>query len=197
MANDFGLTPFRWSQLESTDYRQYIANLRGIGCPEQTIRDIVTADVASLYERKRNELKSILAGSGLSGALEKLAEEQGAVLLALLGRGPGEASPLAEVSPHGFVHRNLDRVTVPLALQQVDLTGLNFSPRQLAGIAQARLRFEQEVENTGLAPADPAYRALWQKAQAESDDLLQAVLGGERYIDYQLAARNASAAGAN
>ncbi len=27
---------FNWSQLESTDYRQYIANLRAIGCPEVT-----------------------------------------------------------------------------------------------------------------------------------------------------------------
>jgi hypothetical protein len=36
---------FRWAQLESEDYRDYIARLRSIGCPEQTIRDIVIADV--------------------------------------------------------------------------------------------------------------------------------------------------------
>ena len=35
---------FRWSQLESTDYRQYIANLRAIGCPELTLRDIIMTD---------------------------------------------------------------------------------------------------------------------------------------------------------
>src|SRR5579859_5399631 len=39
------IEPFRWAQLESTDYRQYLANLPRIGCPEQTIRDIITADV--------------------------------------------------------------------------------------------------------------------------------------------------------
>src|SRR5262245_45431219 len=37
--------PFHWSDLESTDYHQYIANLRAIGCPEQTIRDIIIADI--------------------------------------------------------------------------------------------------------------------------------------------------------
>src|SRR5437667_8824635 len=35
---------FRWSQIESEDYPTYIANLRAIGVPEKTIRDIVLAD---------------------------------------------------------------------------------------------------------------------------------------------------------
>jgi len=36
---------FQWAQLESEDYRAYIARLRSIGCPEQTIRDIIIADL--------------------------------------------------------------------------------------------------------------------------------------------------------
>ncbi len=43
---------FRWAQLESEDYRTYIARLRAIGCPEQTIRDIVIADVDKLLAPK-------------------------------------------------------------------------------------------------------------------------------------------------
>ena len=39
---------FRWSQVESEDYRTYITRLRSIGCPEQTIRDIIIADVDKL-----------------------------------------------------------------------------------------------------------------------------------------------------
>jgi hypothetical protein len=39
---------FHWSQLESEDYRTYIQRLRAIGCPEQTIRDIIIADVEKL-----------------------------------------------------------------------------------------------------------------------------------------------------
>ncbi len=39
---------FRWTQLESEDYRTYIQRLRSIGCPEQTIRDIIIADVDKL-----------------------------------------------------------------------------------------------------------------------------------------------------
>src|SRR5436853_5301622 len=40
---------FHWSSVESPDYREYIANLRAIGCPEETIRDIVIADVNKLF----------------------------------------------------------------------------------------------------------------------------------------------------
>src|SRR6266404_87867 len=34
-----------WAQVESEDYRSYIARLRAIGCPEQTIVDIIIADL--------------------------------------------------------------------------------------------------------------------------------------------------------
>jgi len=39
---------FNWRQLESEDYRTYIARLRAIGCPDQTIRDLIIADVDNL-----------------------------------------------------------------------------------------------------------------------------------------------------
>jgi len=47
---------FSWNTVESEDYKKYIANPRAIGCPEETIRDIITADVNKLYESKRKDL---------------------------------------------------------------------------------------------------------------------------------------------
>src|ERR1044071_2331850 len=44
---------FSWRAVESDDYPTYISNLREIGCPEQTIRDIIIADVNALYSRRR------------------------------------------------------------------------------------------------------------------------------------------------
>src|SRR5947209_4270781 len=44
---------FSWQEVESPDYTTYIANLRGIGCPEQTIRDIIIADVNAHFSRRR------------------------------------------------------------------------------------------------------------------------------------------------
>ena len=43
---------FHWSQLESNDYKKYIAALRSFGVPEKTIRDIIIADVNKLYRPK-------------------------------------------------------------------------------------------------------------------------------------------------
>jgi len=43
---------FSWRDLESDDYPTYIANLRDIGCPDQTIRDIIIADVNALFSRR-------------------------------------------------------------------------------------------------------------------------------------------------
>ena len=44
---------FSWHEVESADYPTYVANLRSLGCPEQTIRDIIIADVNVLYARRR------------------------------------------------------------------------------------------------------------------------------------------------
>jgi LysM repeat protein len=88
---------FSWQEVESADYPTYIANLRAIGCPEQTIRDIIIADVNALYARRRaTELvtpeqqwwRSTPDPSVLQAAAEKvraLEEERRGLLARLLG----------------------------------------------------------------------------------------------------------------
>lgn len=49
---------FDWRMVESEDYKQYIANLRAIGCPEETIRDIIVADVNKLFASRRQALRN-------------------------------------------------------------------------------------------------------------------------------------------
>lgn len=46
----FVTNAFHWRQLESTNYDTFVANLRAVGCPERTIRDIVEADVWARWE---------------------------------------------------------------------------------------------------------------------------------------------------
>lgn len=50
-------TPFHWSALESPDYAIYAANLRTVGCPERTLRDILLPDIEKLYDARAAELK--------------------------------------------------------------------------------------------------------------------------------------------
>src|SRR5207247_1812874 len=64
--NNKAVSPFTWRQIESEDYKQYIANLRNVGCPEQTIRDIIIADVNKLYAAREAPLKPKPSTSGKS-----------------------------------------------------------------------------------------------------------------------------------
>ncbi|MDB6121974.1 MAG: hypothetical protein JWQ71_967 [Pedosphaera sp.] len=58
-ASDEAVVPakFTWHEVESPDYRAYIARLRAIACPEETIRDIIVADVDKLYAGKIKALR--------------------------------------------------------------------------------------------------------------------------------------------
>ena len=48
--------PFHWGQLESSDFRVYINNLREVGCPEVTIRDMILAEVDELFAGRVRDL---------------------------------------------------------------------------------------------------------------------------------------------
>lgn len=50
-------TAFHWREVEAEDYKEYIAKLRGIGCPEATIRDIILADIDKLFEPRMVALR--------------------------------------------------------------------------------------------------------------------------------------------
>lgn len=94
-------TSFQWGQLESADYPAYIANLRSVRCPEETIRDIIIADVNKAYAARFAELSarmrtspharpntnliSFRGGAELRQLKTQLYEEKRDVLWRLLG----------------------------------------------------------------------------------------------------------------
>ncbi len=54
------VTNFDWTAVESSDYKQYIANLRALGVPEEGIRALIIADVNQLYEPREAALRTKL-----------------------------------------------------------------------------------------------------------------------------------------
>jgi len=186
--------PFRWGQLESTDYHIYVANLRGIGCPEQTIRDIITADVDSVFAAHRQNLTNAVSGPQLQNGLVELGRQEDLFLLALLGPQPGKTLDAStQFAASSAPARNLrarspDSVpSVPLVLQNVDLSSLKLNASELQTVDDLRQKFLQQVGST-QDPDDPAYRERWLKAQHECDDLLRGMLGTQTYMDYQVLA---------
>ena len=182
--------PFRWSELESTDYRTYLANLRRVGCPAQTIRDILIADVHSAYARRRERLERALRGGDAAPAEAELAElrrEEASLLATLLGDAPPAPQPDAKTPPWILAKRNA-RPVMPLVLGSIDPAALLLNEGQIAIISQVRQQFQQEI---GVQdPNDPAYRQRWNAAQRNADDRLRGMLGSKVYIQCQLQAAN-------
>lgn len=96
----FTAQPFDWRLVESTNYHSYILNLRNIGCPERTIRDIVIADVNALFDSKEKAMPPLtnrivfwkysvdpktMVKSALISRHEQLEGERTAILKQLLG----------------------------------------------------------------------------------------------------------------
>ncbi|MGH6830578.1 MAG: hypothetical protein ACREDG_05430, partial [Methylocella sp.] len=116
----FKTNRFHWSQVESANYRKYIANLRAIGCPEETIRDIITADVNKLFaDRKKalgasgsktNKFEYWKPGMQMFTQMfdeekikkqQELAKEKRALLTELLGVAPEEKADLTAMMGGG------------------------------------------------------------------------------------------------
>ena len=171
---------FDWRVVESADYRKYIANLRAIGCPELTIRDIIIADVNKLFAARRNELLKTTngfaywkAGTGLGSfsiaqmdKLRALNRERLDVLRELLG---------AEVADDGSFMAAVNPANSMLDFLPAD---------KQRGIEAVREKFQAlfaKALNGGVVNEE-AMRA----AQKQMDEELQAMMTPEEYRQYQL-----------
>jgi hypothetical protein len=92
-----GPSPFHWSQVESEDYREYMANLRAMGCPEPLVRDLIRAELEDEFRKRHSRIEREpappWAGGDRRQALQQeylrqvyaLVEEQRSVMTELLG----------------------------------------------------------------------------------------------------------------
>jgi hypothetical protein len=85
-----------WRLIASADYRQYIANLRAVDCPEWLVRDIIVADIDDLYQQKsridpvyfapwQGAEQRRKSARGRSTKLNALRQEKRALVKSLLG----------------------------------------------------------------------------------------------------------------
>lgn len=176
--------PFNWSELESGDYPTYIANLRRIGCPEATVRDIIKADVGELYESRRRNLET---NAEVSRPLQQLREEEDWVLATLLGApAPADFSQASNIPPRsGRPHAQEQTASLPLVFQNVDLSELKLNRDQLQAIEDLRQKFINDFGGPEQNPADPAYGDRWLKSRAQIDNDLRGFIGVKAFQDYQ------------
>ena len=98
-ASKEGPRPFRYRELLSTDLRRYVAQLRGVECPETTVQDIILAEVDRRYRSREAALglhrqhqmpwEPMPVGGGRNWAkwnqLRELRQEKQALVRDLLG----------------------------------------------------------------------------------------------------------------
>jgi hypothetical protein len=176
--------PFRWSQLLSTDYRDFIRNLRNIGCPEGDIRAIVTLDADQVFAFKRRQMH---LDEGDTGSWSWQAEQR--VIASLLGEPLPTAAPepiaVAQQDLHSLVKHD-SAPALPLIFQPVDQ--LNLTDVQKRVLEQLQQQFLNEIGGTNQDPNDPAYLARWQAAQPKIEENLKGFLGNQFYIKLRLLA---------
>ena len=108
---------FTWQEVESPDYAVYVENLRAIGMPDATVRDIIVADVDQIFAARRRanaaqqdvewwrSTASVEAQTNALARAHALDAERAALLTRLLGpdwdkgRSEFETVPLALAGP--------------------------------------------------------------------------------------------------
>ncbi|HOW67366.1 MAG TPA: hypothetical protein P5055_05455 [Candidatus Paceibacterota bacterium] len=185
--------PFAWNEIESEDYPVYIENLRDIGCPESTIRDIILAEVNQLYARKRatevitpdqqwwrSEPDPKVAKAAQS-KFEALELERRSLLDSLLGEGWQKAD-LLEANTRSLVQLNgpiLGQLSAEtrLAVQEV--------------VIHAEQRIQAYFEEQQKA-AKPVSAAEFARLRQQTRDELARLLTPEQLEEYLL--RNSATA---
>lgn len=167
---------FDWrQQVESAEYPTYIANLRAIHCPEQTVRDIIKADVAGLFAQKRRQL----SGSVVSGRWSPEAEAR---LFAVLF-GDQVPQTISASSADSAAQAVVTPVKLPLILQTQALATLKLTDEQREELKELSQEFIQEIGGMQQDPHDPGYLEKWQKAQPKFDELIVRAIGRRALVD--------------
>jgi hypothetical protein len=164
VASETAATPFRWQQLDSgDDYRLFVANLRAIGCPENTIDDVVRGNVNRAFAWERARLKIDDSGNGpWSGASEAR------LINSLLGKSSLTEVAISSQGINGPVGQRGAAQTAPTRQNTENATQQNgdgeitetSSQPQGGQAGGSPLSYQNANWN-----ADAAQRAAWSQAQ--------------------------------
>jgi hypothetical protein len=173
-----------WRTVESEDYKKYVANLRAIGCPEKTIRDVIIADVSDLYRQRYRELfpptnrvEYWKAGNPMANLFDetKLAKEheleQGkrALVRTLLGSDYTDEEDPSSIHIDSFSERLLNFLTPEKQTAMKELED------------KFAIKMMKTYKNTWRGDEGPS-----QAVQAEKNEAVLQVLTQEEKFEYDL-----------
>ncbi len=171
------VAPFDWRQVESDDYKQYIVNLRAIGCPEKTIKEIITADVNDLFATRRATITRTNRYEYWRSNPVNLSEEQQKQLRELNSEKAETLKALGVQSPD-FANLLGDYYRSSLEAKEMELDFLPPTKRQQ--IKELEFQLGQQT----LAAGEGSAEAREIELQAES--AIKSLLTTEELYDYEL-----------
>jgi len=172
---------FNWESVESPDYKEYIANLRAVGCPDETIRDIILADVGKLFDARKKQAQGArkkfqywkpgnpFMGMANAEVMEKnnALEEEKNAMIRDLGFEPDLKGAVA-----GMLN--------PLE-SMFDFLPEEKSVRVFKLMNDMQVKIAKSMENGG-SPDMTDYA----RAQKEMEQSLRSILSAEEFQDYEL-----------
>jgi hypothetical protein len=185
---------FRWASLVSRDMRVFAANLREVGCPEETIKEIILAEVGRRYSPMEAELKvrpddvapwekaALYDRRNAESKLRQLLEEKRALIKELTGVDTG--------------------IDMPSRLAGRDVAPFEGAFAALAEDKRAQVRAIQEnywtqsddIKQRTMGYLEPEDRAEFERIKKERRDALAKVLTPEELLDFELKTSNVSTA---
>ncbi|HYG22937.1 MAG TPA: hypothetical protein VEH04_09155 [Verrucomicrobiae bacterium] len=205
---------FDWEALCDADLKVYRQNLEAVGCPSQTIADIIVAEINERFHARREVLIQScqarywdLALKGEAAIrseccppLDALAAERQAMIQDVLGDRPRVSEPVSANHQTSAVAEatatpDLENAGTDArllgsreSLWAADLSGFEPTREEWRLVTQLRMEWvdaQQELDQQEL-PHEEKFRR-GEQLQADLDARIREVLGEERHAEYELA----------
>lgn len=173
-----------WQALEASDYPAYIENLRSFGCPEETIRDIIIADIAKLYAQMRSTLRQQAQGGRYWLTVDKTETPQVRLRLRELEK---EEQKLVKDLLGVELKRELSKYTGEEFSVENTLSFLPAEKReQVAAMQEKYGELTQDIHARARGLLLPEDEEALRKIQLQRDAELAQILSPEELEGYQM-----------
>ncbi|MFM1769441.1 MAG: hypothetical protein RJA22_1970 [Verrucomicrobiota bacterium] len=183
--------PFHWDQIRSPDLPRYVAALRAMGCPAETIRDIVRGELEEEFLARRRVLLDPwqrrywdYAARGLGNAVKEFEASLEALHEQTVGRLEELVGPVPEKAERKVERRPDARLDYLSAEKQAQVTELNGRYDEL----------ERAVRREG-GPMTDERRARLAALRAQRQEALHGLMTAAEWEEYRLRSSRHAGAG--
>lgn len=175
-----------WAAVETTDYKQYAANLRSLGFPEELVRAIVIADLDKLYEPREAPLrpKPVPFDAPVSQRQTMVTQEE---LLRMRQLRDVQIEKQAAIKEILGTHAPREILTTPTSRNYVAYEyALNLLPPEKRDAAQLALEDEWLADDVNKYLDRASYVEVYKRTREDRNAALAAILTPEEFEKFEM-----------